>query len=214
MTEALYREILRYLGYRSLSADENVKKRVEECTEGLSDVINPKAVYLEFPLEHESADGLYIDGLFIRSSKLEKNLKGCNSVYLMGATLGIEADRMIARSSARSMSDAVIYQASAAALIESFCDEVNEKIRTEARMRGLYCRPRFSPGYGDFALEHQKDIVRLLDAPRKIGLTVTESLLLVPVKSVTAVIGVSEEPKPCHIKGCDECEKTECDFRR
>ena len=132
----------------------------------------------------------------------------------MAATLGIGVDRLISRASAVRMSDAVIYQAVAAAMIEAYCDEVNDTLRQEAERVGLYCRPRFSPGYGDFQIEHQRDFSRLLDTPRKIGLTVTESCLLVPIKSVTAVIGLSNSRQPCHRKGCEECEKTDCAFRR
>ncbi len=68
----------------------------------------------------------------------------------MAATLGIGADRLIARASAVRMSDAVIYQAAAAAMIETCCDEVNERMRHGGAGGALYCRPRFSPGYGDF----------------------------------------------------------------
>ena len=78
----------------------------------------------------------------------------------------------------------------------------------------LYLRPRFSPGYGDFHLKHQKDMILLLDCPRKIGLTLTDSLLLAPSKSVTAVMGISKKNKHCHIKGCEACENRNCTFRR
>ena len=155
-----------------------------------------------------------LGGVLIRSKNLSRTLKGCTSVYLMAATLGIGVDRLIARASAVRMSDAVIYQAIAAAMIEAYCDEVNDTLRHEAERVGLYCRPRFSPGYGDFHIEHQRDFSRLLDTPKKIGLTVTESCLLVPIKSVTAVIGLSNKPQPCHRKGCEECSKTDCAFRR
>ena len=110
--------------------------------------------------------------------------------------------------------EVLILQAVAAAMIETCCDEVNDALRRTAEQEGLYCRPRFSPGYGDFSIEHQRDFSRLLDTPRKIGLTVTESCLLAPIKSVTAVIGLSETPQPCHRKGCEECGKTDCAYRR
>ena len=108
----------------------------------------------------------------------------------------------------------MLYQAAAAAMIETVCDGVNDAIRREAAGEGLYCRPRFSPGYGDFSIEHQRDFARLLDTPRQIGLTVTESCLLAPTKSVTAVIGLTNTPQPCHRSGCESCEKTDCAFRR
>ncbi len=215
MIEAEYSEILRYLGYKSGQVPVNdVEQRIHGCALKLREVIEPRSVYRKFPLTHLGAEELDIDGLNIQSSQLARNLKGCEAVFLMAATLGVGVDRQIARASALRMSDAVIYQAAAAAYIEACCDEVNDNIRREAGEEGLYCRPRFSPGYGDFLVEHQRDFVRLLDTHRKIGLSVTESCLLVPVKSVTAVIGVSKDPQPCHRKGCEECGKTDCAFRR
>lgn len=54
-------------------------------------------------------------------------------------------------------------------------------------------KPRFSAGYGDLPLEVQKDIFRVLDCPRKIGLTLNDSLLMSPTKSVTAIVGIEDE---------------------
>ena len=90
---------------------------------------------------------------------------------------------------------------------------MNDALQREAAARGLKLRPRFSPGYGDFSIAHQRDITRELDTARRLGLTVTESLMLAPMKSVTAVIGLSETGG-CTGGGCEACAKTDCDFRR
>ena len=133
----------------------------------------------------------------------------------MAATLGIGPDRLIARASAVRMSDAVIYQAAAAAMVETYCDEVNERIRQDAAQRGMYCRPRFSPGYGDFPIAHQRDFSRLLDTPRKIGLACTPSLLLTPQKSVTAVLGVAKDPPAPRQARCETCAfAASCQLRK
>ena len=84
----------------------------------------------------------------------------------------------------------------------------------EQRKLGLHTRARFSPGYGDLKLSSQKDIFRVLDCSRKIGLSLNDSLLMSPSKSVTAIIGVSNIEKNCNIKGCSSCEKRDCSFRR
>ena len=105
-------------------------------------------------------------------------------------------------------------QAAAAAVIEAFCDEENEQLRKEAAAEELYLRPRFSPGYGDLSLGCQRDFLNLLKAQKNIGLTVTDSGLMVPVKSVTAIIGISRENNACHLQGCEICPKTDCSFRR
>ena len=208
-------EALRYLGYHGTQQpDEAVQQSLDRCADELQNVVAPKSVFQAFPLTHPVEGTMKLADVFIHSKNLSRTLKGCTSVYLMAATLGIDVDRLIARASAVRMSDAVMYQAIAAAMIEAYCDEVNDVLRQEAERVGLYCRPRFSPGYGDFRIEHQRDFSRLLNTPKKIGLTVTESCLLVPIKSVTAVIGLSNSPQPCHRKGCEECEKKDCAFRR
>ena len=80
--------------------------------------------------------------------------------------------------------------------------------------KGLYLRPRFSPGYGDFPLSAQKEILDGLEAGKRIGITLTEGYLMMPSKSVTAVIGVSRTPAACTIEGCEACGKKDCAFRR
>ena len=74
-------------------------------------------------------------------------------------------------------------------------------------------KPRFSPGYGDLSLEMQRDIFRVLDCPRKIGLTLNESLLMSPSKSVTAIIGISGEEYQQEKNKCGVCQNSDCAFR-
>ena len=150
----------------------------------------------------------------IASKDLRKNLQGCGEVYLLAATLGPGPDLLIRRASVQRMSDAAIYQALCAEMIESCCDQICARLRRQAAEEGLYLKPRFSPGYGDLPLDLQKDLLRILDAPKKIGLTLTDSLLMMPSKSVTALIGLTKEMQPDHEKDCAVCPKTDCAFRR
>ena len=113
-------------------------------------------------------------------------------------------------------------QAAAAALIEEVCDELNEQLRLEAAQEGKSLRPRFSPGYGDFRLEHQTELFRILEVQKRIGVTLTEHLLMMPSKSVTAVIGISDMPQDAQCggqgagltSGCGACDRTDCSFRK
>ena len=105
-------------------------------------------------------------------------------------------------------------QAAAAAMVEAYCNELNAMWKKEYLEKGLYLRPRFSPGYGDFPLSVQKQILDGLEAGKRIGITLTEGYLMMPSKSVTAVIGVSRTPAACVIEGCEACGKKDCAFRR
>ena len=98
-------------------------------------------------------------------------------------------DALQRRTAATSPSDAFVLQAIGAAAIESWTDEVEDEIRCELR-DGETLASRYSPGYGDYPLEAQRRLFALLDAPKKIGVSLTDNLIMVPSKSVSAVIGV------------------------
>lgn len=208
------KEVLRYLGYGKKEADAQIMQSMEDAIEKLQRVVQPRWLYEVFPLT------LHLDGTIdfhcfqAVSKNLSKNLTGCEQVVIFAATLGIQVDLLVERYVKLQISQGVIMQAVAAAMIEQFCDTCQETIRQQMEQQGWYLRPRFSPGYGDFALEHQRDVISVLQCPKKIGLTLTDSLLMAPTKSVTAVIGLSRTKQPCHRHGCEVCEKTDCAFRR
>ena len=139
-------------------------------------------------------------------------LRSCSYAALLVCTLGATFDALARQVQARDFADALLLDGFGGAYVEAGCNAAEREIA--AKLPGKYLTDRFSPGYGDFSIEHQRDFSRLLDTPRKIGLTVTESCLLAPIKSVTAVIGLSPEQQDCHRKGCEECSKTDCEFRR
>lgn len=214
-SEAYWREIFRYLGYKNGARPEGGTLRMIERAEAdIRAAAEPRHAKRYFPLSFPAKGAVEIDGIRIESAALRRNLEGCEGAWLFAATLGAGVDRLISRLTALGrMSEALAAQAAAAALIEDYCDEVNDALRDEAAAQGLKLRPRFSPGYGDFSIEHQRDITRVLDTARRIGLTVTDSLMLAPMKSVTAVIGIAET-EGCTAAGCGSCDKQDCEFRR
>ena len=213
LEEISQKEILRYLGYGNTAPDERVTTLMKECIQEILQQCSMRHIYRKFCCSHHQ-NHIAIGTMHIESKNLAKNLADCEEAILFAATLGPQADMLLKRYNRLDMSKAVVMQAAAAAIIEEYCDQCQEEIRKLAAKEQKFLRPRFSPGYGDFALTHQKDFIALLDCPKKIGLTVTESLLLAPSKSVTAVIGLSQKDKHCHTKGCETCEKINCAFRR
>ena len=208
------REVYRYLGLRGAEPDAATAAAVEEAVRLLDAVVEPKQISRRFLLKRLDDGALDIEGLRVESKALSKNLEGCREVFLMAATLGIGPDRLIARAQAEgAMSRAMALQAAAAAMIEAWCDDVNAELARQAKARGRSLRPRFSPGYGDFSLEAQPGIFRLLGAQRNIGITLTDSLLMLPTKSVTAVIGIADAGEAACPAGCAACDKTDCAYR-
>ena len=147
-----------------------------------------------------------------RIMNIEKHLAECEKVAVMGATLGMGIDDLIRRAQIQDMSMAVILDCGASLLIEEVCDTFQAQI--DAQTDG-YLTARFSPGYGDYPLEYQPLIIRYIDGQRKIGLNVTSNNLMVPRKSVTALIGISDHPVTGRLATCGECVLREkCTLRK
>lgn len=214
MTDARTKEAVRYLGFGRREADEATVELVARSFEELERTASPRIVWRLFPLKIEGENCLDIGGMKVVSRSLGKNMKGCCQAVVLGATLGSGVDLLMRRQSLTDMAKAVVTQACAAAMLEEYLDEEQEKMGRELEREGKYLRPRFSPGYGDFSIQHQSQILAMLEAPKKIGLSMTDSSMLTPVKSVTAVIGVSASKEPCHRKGCEACGKKDCIYRR
>ena len=156
------------------------------------------------------------------SRVLSRALQGCDKLVLFAATIGLAPDRLIAKYGRLSPSKALCMQAIGAERIESLCDMFCEEIAADFAEKGYHARRRFSPGYGDFPLDIQKAIFQSLDCPRKIGLSLNDSLLMSPSKSVTALIGLSSESSciqdedgnsTSNHKNCAACNKADCLFR-
>ena len=204
-------EALRYLGCHGREPDGAAAALLDACIQAVEEAADPRWTALEVPLSLRPG-GVALGDWSIQSEKLRSHLEGCTAALLFGATLGVGVDRLIARSAAGQVARAAMDQAAAAALIEAVCDDACDQLAKQ--YPGRYLRPRFSPGYGDFPLTAQPELLRRLDAPRKIGLTATDSCLLAPIKSVTAVIGLADAPGKCHAGGCATCSKPNCAFRR
>lgn len=207
------REVLRYMGCKG-EQDGMVMELVEDCLAQLGGVCQPRHLTGSFPL-HLLPEGEIDGGCFQTCSrKLSKNLADCDELLVFAATLGTGADHLIRKYSRLEMSRAVVMQAASAAMIEAYCDQVCGALKADYEARGRYLRPRFSPGYGDFPLACQPELLNALEAGKRIGIKLTDSLLMMPSKSVTAVMGISSRPYRCDVRGCEACGKTDCAYRR
>lgn len=211
--DARTREAVRYLGFGRNAADEQTEKLISEVFTELDRIARPKAVHRVFSCVQRK-EKIQIGTMQVHSKNLARNLQGCTQTVLMATTLGIEVDLAMRRYALTDMAKVVIFQACAAAMLEEFCDECQAKIADEMAPEYKGMRPRFSPGYGDFDIHHQEEILRMLDAHKKIGLSMTESCMLTPTKSVTALIGFAEKEMDCPKSGCEACEKKDCIYRR
>lgn len=186
------REAIRYAGVRGDSPD--AEAILAECISESESTLSFRLCYGEYPLTR--VENLLDFGFArVESAKLSEHLLGCSSVIVVTATLGIGIDRLISKYSRLSQAKALILQGLGAERIEALLDLFCEEQRREKTAHGMALTARFSAGYGDLSLEFQREIFKALDCERKIGLTLNDSLIMSPTKSVSAIIGIKKDEK-------------------
>ena len=204
-------EVLLYLGWRGGVLDPAQEAEIARCETLLLETARPRVVWRLFPLD---ADGTPV-GTELRpeGQDVKDLLRGCEAVIFFAATLGAEAESLLRRAQLRNMADAVILDACGSAAVENVCDNLCADLAAAEAPRFL--TDRFSPGYGDLPFAQQPDFCRLLDVQRRIGVSVTDSGLMLPQKSVTALMGVSPVPAPRRSRGGAYCELfSNCSYRK
>lgn len=198
------KETLRYMGGAKTKPNKTIEDLMDVCEAELLKAARPKYLYkiIDLPCEEITA-----------GNDIRRHLNGCDKAALMCATLGAEADRLIRIAQISDMARAVVLDSMASVAIEQVCQKIDSLLAGQFPDR--YFTFRYSPGYGDYPIELQKTFLRILDAPRKIGLSLSESCLLIPAKSVTAVAGLSRAPVERGRRGCAVCSlRKTCQYRK
>lgn len=179
------KEAIRYLGAKSL--DDNTQKLLCNAYNEYNQNSVYKVCYAELPVNvlGETCDFVFFS---VKSKDLAKNLSGCKKVIVFSATIGLGIDRLINKYSKISPAKAVVLDAIGSERIEALCDRFCSDIKVQ--MGAL--KPRFSAGYGDLPIETQSKIFSLLECGKRIGLTLNDSYMMSPSKSVTAFVGIED----------------------
>jgi len=189
--------MLRLMGYREQTMDDRLRARMENAIAQVERAAKPRWVKRSLSLEHRQIGGeanervrLMEANLSLPGLDIERHLAGATHCVLMAVTIGYEVDRLITRLQAIDLSDALIADAAASTLVEQACDRCQQSIQQEQGARGFRINARYSPGYGDLPLSVQQSLTTHLDTARLIGLYCNQSDVLLPRKSVTAIVGV------------------------
>lgn len=204
-------EALIYLGCKGGKLSGQGLEELKCCEEQLLKAARPRAVWRRFSLLPDGT--LSGTGFCPLGEDVKALLADCREVILMAATLGAEIEALIRRAQVQNMGRAMMLDACASAAIENVCDNLCEDLGRQ--VSPLYLTDRFSPGYGDFPLSTQADFSSLLDMQRRIGVSLSPGGLMIPQKTVTALIGLSDRPQATRPRGCAVCDLFEnCAFRK
>lgn len=207
LTAGLIREAARWLSPGGGTSPE-LEEQIREAYEKLKSVETPRGVWNFFDIETNGASVSFGGAFSIEGQDLARLLSGCSRAVLMAVTLGQPVDRLISRLQATSMSEAVVLDACASAATDMFCDHVENEVIQHLNS-GKFLTMRFSPGYGDVPLSESAKILEVLDTRRRIGLSTTASGMLLPIKSITAIMGIASEKRD-RKRDCSLCGASGC----
>lgn len=213
LTRITRQEAARYAGLRG--QDDLLQPLLSEaCTEALL-LAKPRACWQIYP---------YSAGLInapqplpLSGASIVEHLSGATAVAVLAVTIGAGAEeKSAAHFDGGNYTAGLLLDAAASAAVEDAADIANELITAQARVHGLAAISRFSPGYGDWGIASQPEILALAGG-ETIGISVTPSCMLLPRKSITAVIGLCPPgiitATPCK-NHCANCQKTDCLARK
>ena len=202
-----YSEIARYAGAKTV--DSELKNLIDVCLKEANELsaLNFSLCFTKENID-VSDDTTTLAGFSLKSKNLAKVLKDTKEAVVFASTLGVGIDKLIRKYAEIQPSKALVLQGIGAERIEAyldyFCEEYKKKNKVTLTMR-------YSPGYGDLSLESQKQVFALLNPQKYIGVTLNDSLLMSPSKSVTGIIGIGGCDKK---EDCSNCNLENCDYRK
>lgn len=196
---------LKYLGYTTTSIDPKIDSILEQCIKEIKEISIPKFVCKTFTLDHSP---LQIKELAVTLpyQELLDLFDSCHSCLIIGCTLGQEVERHLKYLSKIDMTKMTIFDAVASSYIEYVCDQYEDSLPLGDHTF------RFCPGYGEVPITLNKTFARALDMPKHIGLTVQDSNILLPQKSMIGMIGIGDKKYKKHCFSC--IKKQDCPFRK
>ncbi len=208
-------EIKKYLGYGKVNTDDSkVEEYIDKAEKTVLETAIPRYVYKAFEIE-KAMDGILFKGtnLCMSGNSVTEHLEGMNRAVLFAGTISQDIDKIITNAGKEDILMSLILDAASSAAVEQLGNKFDEML--QSRLEGLYTTFRFGIGYGDLSLSFQKPVLDILEASKRIGITITEDNIMIPRKSITGVIGISEKPISKKKMGCALCNmKNSCRFRR
>lgn len=183
-------EVLRYLGYNKSLVTKEDRLVVRDIIEEMRPRLDGKACFRRFEIDVKGDGVIEMPYGTVSSKDLTKNLEGCKEIYIFAATIGSLFDREIVRSRRISLARAAILQAIGATAVEDVVEMLYKKLEIDTAKEGRKLKPRYSPGFGDYVLENQKGIFSVLTPEKYTGITLMDTLIMAPEKSVTAIVGI------------------------
>jgi hypothetical protein len=197
-------ETKRYAGLRA--AKDFPDEIVADACIAAQALAKPRGIFQQCFYDADSYTLLSENPFTIEGQQIRNHLGQAEIAIVMAVTVGSaieeEIDHLFA---AKEYTKGLLMDAAATTATEMIADQLNRYVDETAAKRGYKTTWRYSPGYGDWPLIQQIELVKAIHADQ-IGISLTPSCMLIPRKSVTAIIGLSRTAAAgCGPSGCSGC---------
>jgi hypothetical protein len=211
-------EVCRLLGRgKGAAASPRTVKTIKRLIKETTPLLSPQVVTTERNI-HESNEGTLVlePGLPLQSRKMTRALAPCTKARVFIATVGPRIERRIQKlTDDNRMSEASILDAIASVAVEDTVEKFQSKFDDELSDEGKRTTLRFSPGYCDWPIKEQRKVFKAVDGS-EIDVSLTDTCLMRPRKSVSGVFGIGSEIelKERCTNPCMQCGMKHCTARR
>ncbi len=209
-------ETRRYAGLKN--AEKFEERNITDACEDALLLLDVRGIWKIYDYDEKNHIVQSEPHFLIEGNSIEKHLAGCEKVACLAVTVGENIEREVTgRFRKGKYLSSMLLDAAATAAVEQAADLTEKAIFREVSREGYKMKSRYSPGYGDWSLVQQKDLYRLTGAD-EVGIKLTISMMLMPRKSVTAIIGLEKvctdkKNSPDEEKSCANCNNENCMFR-
>lgn len=212
------KETRRYAGLiRAKNFDE--KKIVDVCDEAVL-MLDVHGVWKIYDYDAKNFFVQSTPPFQLKGNSITRHLSPCEKVVCIAVTVGEEIENEVTRRfGVDKYVESILLDAAATAAVEQAADALESAIAPQLAKDGYKMLTRFSPGYGDWALDNQKNFFEITGA-KEIGMSLSSAMMLIPRKSITAIIGlkknksdaVSSPDKICST--CEGCTQKNCTAKK
>ncbi len=206
-------DIMMALGYKDTSANEFVLEQAKISADRANEICTPKFIDRKIAIDRVHGDDIKLEtGDVLSCKSLAKELKDCTHVIAAVFTVGEKMDEEI--SNAFGLGDSLtgmMIDAAGSRLVSYFANQMWKRYSKELP-DGIKITRGFAPGSQDFAIEQQEVIFNLIDADT-IGVSLNDSMLMKPAKSISAVYGIGKIKDGCVAHSCAGCPREDCMMR-
>lgn len=204
-------EVCRIMGYGEVAAMEEISTVVERILVDISEIASP-CFHYQIKEGYVDAGVLTIDNTAFHVGRIiGKQLSGSTHFACFLATAGKEFhDYQERLKKENDMLNIYIADLIGSEIAERTCDYMEQVLDADIRRSGWRHTNRYSPGYCGWDVAQQKKLFGLFPVG-VCGVSLTASHLMLPIKSVSGIIGVGEmvsrKAYTCELCGYRNCYK-------